>query len=214
MICLIIANTSVEEVEETNPSAIAAFLNGYLEKRNAEAVANALERERQVAILSAPRKLFNKDKVRKSIVAQCQQLPIYSRKEELLELVRNNQFLIVLGETGSGKSTQIPQYLAEAGIHGFGKIAVTQPRRIAAKSLADRVAMECGVKLGGQVGYAVRFDNKVSSETVIKYMTDGLLVKECASESSLDGYSVIIIDEAHERSINTDVCFGMLKLKS
>lgn len=171
----------------------------------------ALEREHEIKQLSLPKKLFNKEKVPESILAQCKELPIYSRKQELLELVRDNQFVIVLGETGSGKSTQIPQYLAEAGLHGYGKIGVTQPRRIAAISLADRVAKECGVTVGDQVGYAVRFDNKVSSETVIKYMTDGMLVKECASESNLEKYSVIIIDEAHERSIHTDVCFGKLQ---
>lgn len=92
------------------------------------------------------------------------------------------------------------------------KIGITQPRRVAAKSLAERVALESGVKLGTYVGFAVRFENCVSSKTIIKYMTDGLLVKDCTQgETNLDSYSVIMIDEAHDRSIHTDVCFGMLK---
>lgn len=122
------------------------------------------------------------------------------------------------GETNSifdsGKSTQIPQYIADAGIVKDGlMIGVTQPRRVAAKSLAERVAVESGVKLGTYVGFAVRFENCISSKTIIKYMTDGLLVKDCTQgETNLDSYSVIMIDEAHERSIHTDVCFGMLKI--
>lgn len=128
-------------------------------------------------------------------------------------MIKNHQIVIVSGETGSGKSTQIPQYIVEADIVKDGlMIGVTQPRRVAAKSLAERVALESGVKLGTSVGYAVRFDNCVSSKTVIKYMTDGLLVKDCTQgEPNLESYSVIMIDEAHDRSIHTDVCFGMLE---
>lgn len=113
------------------------------------------------------------------------------------------------GDTGSGKSTQIPQYLAEAGFATTGKIGITQPRRVAAKALAERVSKECGVTVGTLVGYAVRFDKSISGDTIIKYMTDGLLVRECTTEPNLNSYSVIIVDEAHERSINTDVCFGI-----
>lgn len=133
-------------------------------------------------------------------------------KNELIKLIKNNQFIIVVGETSCGKSTQIPKYIAEAGIANDGMIGITQPRRVAAKSLAQRVAVELGVDLGTYVGFAVRFESCISSKTVIKFMTDGILVKDCTQEEpNLDSYSVIIIDEAHERSIHTDVGFGMLK---
>ncbi len=173
-----------------------------------------LEESRKAA-LNVPQNqpLFNRKTVSPAILEQQKSLPIHDFKDELIEAIKNNQMVIVIGDTGSGKSTQIPQYLAEAGLHGNGKIAVTQPRRVAAKSLATRVADECGVDLGTTVGYAVRFDKEISGETVIKYMTDGLLVKECTSEKNLDSYSIIIIDEAHERSIHTDVCFGKFNSK-
>lgn len=118
--------------------------------------------------------------------------------------------VIVVGETGSGKSTQIPKYLLEAGYSGTGRIGVTQPRRVATKALAKRVSIECGTELGEIVGYVVRFDKRVSGDTVVKYMTDGILLKELGQEPDLDSYSVIIVDEAHERSIHTDVCFGTI----
>ncbi len=146
------------------------------------------------------------------ILDQVRSLPIYSVRDDLLYLIKANQAVIVKGETGSGKSTQIPKFLVSAGFTENGKIiAVTQPRRIAAKSLAERVARETGTDLGNLVGYAVRFDKKVSQETIIKYVTDGSLIKEATGNPNLDAYSVVMIDEAHERSIHTDLCFGLLK---
>lgn len=155
-------------------------------------------------------KVFRTANVPHEIVEHKRSLPIYSVKVDLLNLIENNQFVIVVGETGSGKSSQIPQYIAEAGLNSDGLIiGITQPRRVAAKSLAERVAMEMGVKLGSSVGFAVRFESCISSKTILKYMTDGLLVRDCIqTEPNLDSYSVIMIDEAHERSIHTDVCFG------
>lgn len=122
--------------------------------------------------------------------------------------------LIVIGETGSGKTTQIPQFLCEAGYaNGAGQqIAVTQPRRVAAITLATRVAQEAGCRLGERVGYTVRFEDMSSPiQTKIKYVTDGALLREALGDRLLRRYAVIVLDEAHERTINTDVLFGIIK---
>lgn len=120
--------------------------------------------------------------------------------------------MIIQGETGSGKTTQIPQYLYEEGFtEGGKKIGCTQPRRVAAMSIAARVAQEMGVKLGNEVGYSIRFEDCTSERTVLKYMTDGTLHREFLSEPDLESYSVMIIDEAHERTLHTDILFGLVK---
>ena len=150
-------------------------------------------------------------KTQLSLIEQRQSLPIYAFKEQLVKAVKDNQILIVIGETGSGKTTQITQYLAEAGFIATGKIGCTQPRRVAAMSVAKRVSEEYGCRLGQEVGYAIRFEDCTSPETVIKYMTDGMLLKECLIDSDMKQYSVIMLDEAHERTIHTDVLFGLLK---
>uniref|UniRef100_A0A4W5QE41 RNA helicase n=1 Tax=Hucho hucho TaxID=62062 RepID=A0A4W5QE41_9TELE len=129
----------------------------------------------------------------------------------LLQAVHDNQILIVIGETGSGKTTQITQYLAEAGYTTRGKIGCTQPRRVAAMSVAKRVSEEYGCCLGQEVGYTIRFEDCTSPETVIKYMTDGMLLRECLIDPDLGQYAIIMLDEAHERTIHTDVLFGLLK---
>nr|XP_010926652.1 probable pre-mRNA-splicing factor ATP-dependent RNA helicase DEAH5 isoform X2 [Elaeis guineensis] len=146
-----------------------------------------------------------------SIQEQRQSLPIYKLKKELIQAVHDNQVLVVIGETGSGKTTQVTQYLAEAGYTTRGKIGCTQPRRVAAMSVAKRVAEEFGCRLGEEVGYAIRFEDCTSPETVIKYMTDGMLLREILVDENLSQYSVIMLDEAHERTIHTDVLFGLLK---
>nr|GMD43183.1 probable pre-mRNA-splicing factor ATP-dependent RNA helicase DEAH5 [Ipomoea batatas] len=146
-----------------------------------------------------------------SIQEQRQSLPIYKLKKELVQAVHDNQVLVVIGETGSGKTTQVTQYLAEAGYTTRGKIGCTQPRRVAAMSVAKRVAEEFGCRLGEEVGYAIRFEDCTGPETVIKYMTDGMLLREILVDESLSQYSVIMLDEAHERTIYTDVLFGLLK---
>lgn len=123
--------------------------------------------------------------------------------------------LVIEGETGSGKTTQLTQYLYEDGyslIDGAKKkIGCTQPRRVAAMSVAARVAQEMNVKLGQEVGYSIRFEDCTSERTIVKYMTDGMLLREFLSEPDLDSYSVLIIDEAHERTLHTDVLFGLVK---
>ncbi|THD19419.1 Pre mRNA splicing factor ATP dependent [Fasciola hepatica] len=139
-------------------------------------------------------------------------LPIYKFREGLLQAIADHQILIVEGETGSGKTTQIPQYLYEAGYCTNGKkIGCTQPRRVAAMSVAARVAQEMSVKLGGDVGYSIRFEDCTSDRTVIKYMTDGMLLREFLTEPDLGAYSVMMIDEAHERTLHTDILFGLVK---
>uniref|UniRef100_A0A286XYC8 ATP-dependent RNA helicase DHX8 n=1 Tax=Cavia porcellus TaxID=10141 RepID=A0A286XYC8_CAVPO len=150
-------------------------------------------------------------KTQLSIVEQREGLPIYRLKGQLVQAVHDNQILIVIGETGSGKTTQITQYLAEAGYTARGKIGCTQPRRVAAMSVAKRVSEEFGCCLGQEVGYTIRFEDCTSPETVIKYMTDGMLLRECLIDPDLTQYAIIMLDEAHERTIHTDVLFGLLK---
>ncbi|PSS01984.1 Pre-mRNA-splicing factor ATP-dependent RNA helicase [Actinidia chinensis var. chinensis] len=146
-----------------------------------------------------------------SIQEQRKSLPIFKLKNELVQAVHDNQVLVVIGETGSGKTTQVTQYLAEAGYTTKGKIGCTQPRRVAAMSVAKRVAEEFGCRLGEEVGYAIRFEDCTGPDTVIKYMTDGMLMREILIDENLTQYSVIMLDEAHERTIHTDVLFGLLK---
>ncbi|OAY84052.1 putative pre-mRNA-splicing factor ATP-dependent RNA helicase DHX16 [Ananas comosus] len=138
-------------------------------------------------------------------------LPIYPYREELLKAIQDHQVLVIVGETGSGKTTQIPQYLHEAGYTKAGKIACTQPRRVAAMSVAARVSQEMGVKLGHEVGYSIRFEDCTSEKTVLKYMTDGMLLREFLGEPDLASYNVVMVDEAHERTLSTDILFGLVK---
>jgi len=146
-----------------------------------------------------------------TILEQRQSLPIYKLKDELVKAINDNQVLIVVGETGSGKTTQMTQYMAECGFAARGKIGCTQPRRVAAMSVAKRVAEEFGCRLGQEVGYTIRFEDCTTSETTIKYMTDGMLLREALIDADMSTYSCIMLDEAHERTINTDVLFGLLK---
>jgi ATP-dependent RNA helicase DHX8/PRP22 len=147
----------------------------------------------------------------KSITEQRESLPIYRLKKELKSAITNNQILVVIGETGSGKTTQMTQYLNELGITKKGMIGCTQPRRVAAVSVSKRVAEEFGCALGEQVGYSIRFEDVTSSDTIIKYMTDGMLMREYLADNDLKRYSALMLDEAHERTIHTDVLFGLLK---
>ncbi|KEH20562.1 putative RNA helicase [Medicago truncatula] len=135
-------------------------------------------------------------------------LPIVQYEEKIIETVENNSITVIIGETGSGKSTQLSQMLHR---RGYSKIAVTQPRRVAAVSVSRRVAQELGVQLGEEVGYAIRFEDRTSRNTRIKYLTDGVLLRESLADPELNDYSVIILDEAHERSLNTDILMGLMK---
>ena len=141
---------------------------------------------------------------------QRESLPIFKFRKQLLEAVAANNILVVVGDTGSGKSTQLPQFLAESGYADRGVVGCTQPRRVAAISLAKRVTDENGSILGEEIGYTIRFEDKSSPQTRIKYMTDGILLRQLLYDDTLREYSVIILDEAHERSIATDVLFGLM----
>lgn len=147
------------------------------------------------------------------ILAGRLKLPVYKFKEQLLEAVTGNQIVVVEGETGSGKTTQIPQFLVEAGYadQGYTTVACTQPRRVAATSIAARVSDEMDVELGAEVGYNIRFEDVSDrSTTVLKFLTDGMLLREAMSDPLLSRYSVIVLDEAHERTLATDVIMGLL----
>ncbi|TAQ89022.1 hypothetical protein B7494_g2667 [Chlorociboria aeruginascens] len=147
----------------------------------------------------------------KSLKEQREFLPAFAVREDLLRVIRDNQVVIVVGETGSGKTTQLTQFLYEDGYAKIGLIGCTQPRRVAAMSVAKRVSEEMECQLGSTVGYAIRFEDCTSKETSIKYMTDGVLLRESLNEPDLDRYSCVIMDEAHERALNTDVLMGLFK---
>ncbi len=138
-------------------------------------------------------------------------LPISARRDEILAALREHQVVIVAGETGSGKSTQLPKMCLELGRGVDAMIGHTQPRRIAARSVAERIAEELGTEVGGAVGYAVRFTDRVSDRTLVKVMTDGILLAELPRDRLLRRYDTIIVDEAHERSLNVDFLLGYLR---
>jgi len=140
------------------------------------------------------------------------ELPISSRAEEIVAAIQEHQVIILAGETGSGKTTQIPKMCLAAGRGVRGKIACTQPRRVAALSISRRVADELGVEWGREVGCKIRFNDQTSSNTVIKFLTDGMLLAEVQGDPMLRGYDTVIIDEAHERSLNIDFLLGHLRL--
>src|SRR5690349_19309851 len=138
-------------------------------------------------------------------------LPISARADEIVELIRRHQVVVIAGETGSGKTTQLPKLCLAAGRGEAGMIGCTQPRRLAARSVARRVAEELGTPLGEVVGFQVRFNDQVSERSLIKFMTDGILLAETQGDPWLSAYDTIIIDEAHERSLNIDFLLGYLK---
>ncbi|PSK46235.1 Pre-mRNA-splicing factor ATP-dependent RNA helicase-like protein cdc28 [Elsinoe australis] len=172
---------------------------GTLNQQSAE------ERLMAQQLMAAERKAKTIEEKRKS-------LPVYLYRDQFLQAINDYQILIVVGETGSGKTTQLPQYLHEAGYtKNDMKVGCTQPRRVAAMSVATRVAEEMGVKVGNEVGYSIRFEDATSEKTKLKYMTDGMLLREFLTEPDLGGYSALMIDEAHERTLHTDILFGLVK---
>ncbi|KAK3259676.1 ATPdependent RNA helicase, partial [Cymbomonas tetramitiformis] len=148
-----------------------------------------------------------------NINSQRERLPVAKVRDEFLYLVETHATTIIVGQTGCGKTTQLPQFLSEAGWASNGRtVACTQPRRIAAQSVAVRVADEMRCQLGQAVGYSIRFENvSIAGVTRIKYLTDSTLIREMMSDPLLTRYSVIMVDEAHERGLHTDVLLGLLK---
>lgn len=145
------------------------------------------------------------------VITYPEELPVSERREDIMNAIRDNQVVIIAGETGSGKTTQIPKMCLDLGLGVKGLIGHTQPRRLAARSVAERIAEELGQKIGETVGYQVRFTSEVGEHSAIKLMTDGILLAEIQNDKLLRRYSTLIIDEAHERSLNIDFILGYLK---
>ena len=165
-----------------------------------------LHKQLQVDLTNYQKRAKNRPKAKLN-----QALPIYDRREQIVEHIQQNQVVVIAGETGSGKTTQLPQLCLEAGLGNVGLIGHTQPRRIAATAVANRIADELGCQLGNEVGYQIRFDKNVSETTYIKLMTDGVLLNELHEDPLLNKYEVLIVDEAHERSLNIDFILGIVK---
>lgn len=152
-----------------------------------------------------------------NIYAKRVKLPVFEHRETFMRLLDENQTIVLVGETGSGKTTQIPQWCVDYCIAKNSSeqqklcVACTQPRRVAAMSVAARVAEEMDVALGQEVGYSIRFEACTSSKTLLKYLTDGMLLREAMNDSNLHHYGVVILDEVHERTLSTDILMGVLK---
>ena len=172
-----------------------------------QAVADEIQQQIEQARLRVEQR---KSAVQNPIVFP-ESLPVSQRKAEIEKLLSEHQVIVVAGETGSGKTTQLPKMCLELGFGNLGMIGHTQPRRIAARSVAVRIAEELETELGGLVGYKVRFNDQISDDTQIKLMTDGILLAEIQNDRFLNQYSCLIIDEAHERSLNNDFILGYLK---
>ncbi|WP_084343366.1 ATP-dependent RNA helicase HrpA [Piscicoccus intestinalis] len=182
--------------------------------RNPRGPQSPREREEQRAARAAARAI--REAARREAAAGLDisfpdELPVSARRDDIAAAIRDHQVVVVAGETGSGKTTQIPKICLELGYGVAGQIGHTQPRRIAARSVAERIADELGVELGQQVGYQVRFTDHSTRDTLVKVMTDGVLLNELQRDRDLRRYEVIVIDEAHERSLNIDFILGYLK---
>lgn len=193
----------LQEINATASSNQDGEYDDHFDYKQDSQYASIIKKQKSVAV--------SEFAITKTIQEQRKSLPVYIVRQEFLDVVRESQVIIVVGETGSGKTTQLTQYLLEAGYALDGMIGCTQPRRVAAVSVAKRVADEQCDELGHKVGYAIRFEDCTGEETRIKYMTDGVLLRESLVDPELDKYSAIIMDEAHERSLNTDILFGVLK---
>jgi len=220
------AVTSIE-ILTTSPQKIPALIQKCMIRDRValqrafkkQSFAKLTEEQRQtdqawLTLLERIQKSINKAEARRQFIPKIEyddNLPVAGKKEHLVELIKHNQVVVIAGETGSGKTTQIPKICLEAGLGVHGKIGCTQPRRLAARSVAERISEELGSSLGQVVGYQVRFLDQVHEKSLIKVMTDGILLAEVQNDRFLNQYEAIIIDEAHERSINIDFLLGILK---
>ena len=194
----------------TDQRRLSARIHGIGKIKSQEAqqaVADEIQQQIEQARLRVEQR---KSAVQNPIVFP-ESLPVSQRKAEIQKLLSEHQVIVVAGETGSGKTTQLPKMCLELGLGNLGTIGHTQPRRIAARSVAVRIAEELQTELGDLVGYKVRFNDQISDNTQIKLMTDGILLAEIQTDRFLNQYSCLIIDEAHERSLNNDFILGYLK---
>ena len=176
------------------------------DKKNTEANLQKLTEQVQRSVETAQQRLANLPRIQFD-----DSLPISEKRDEIAEAIRDNQVVVIAGETGSGKTTQIPKICMQLGLAQYGLIAHTQPRRLAARSVAQRIADEVNVPLGEQIGFQIRFNDLSTDSTLVKLMTDGILLAETQHDRFLNKYQVIIIDEAHERSLNIDFLLGYLR---
>ena len=189
---------------------LSARIHGIGKIKNQEAQ-QAVADEIQQQIEQARLRVESRKSAVKNPIVFPESLPVSQRKAEIEKLLSEHQVIVVAGETGSGKTTQLPKMCLELGLGNLGTIGHTQPRRIAARSVAARIAEELQTELGDLVGYKVRFNDQISDNTQIKLMTDGILLAEIQTDRFLNQYSCLIIDEAHERSLNNDFILGYLK---
>ncbi|QRZ62253.1 ATP-dependent RNA helicase HrpA [Rothia sp. ZJ932] len=205
--------TEVSQQAEAGASAQGSPRGNRNKKRSQRGKGSAPRRNQQNNNRSGSKRQFTPPVVTLDVAAISypESLPVSARRNDIMAAIRDHQVVIIAGETGSGKTTQIPKMCLQLGLAETGLIGHTQPRRLAARSVAERIAEELGEKLGQTVGYQVRFTSEVSENSAIKLMTDGILLAEIANDRELRKYSTIIIDEAHERSLNIDFILGYLK---
>lgn len=202
--------SKLKDIMLVDQRRLSARIHGIGKIKSQEAQ-QAVAAEIQMQIEQAQLRVENRKSAVQNPIIFPESLPVSQRKAEIQKLLSEHQVIVVAGETGSGKTTQLPKMCLELGFGNLGMIGHTQPRRIAARSVAARIAEELETELGGLVGYKVRFNDQISDDTQIKLMTDGILLAEIQNDRFLNQYSCLIIDEAHERSLNNDFILGYLK---
>ena len=202
--------SKLKDIMLVDQRRLSARIHGIGKIKSQEAQ-QAVVAEIQMQIEQGQLRVENRKSAVKDPIVFSESLPVSQRKAEIQKLLSEHQVIVVAGETGSGKTTQLPKMCLELGFGNLGMIGHTQPRRIAARSVAARIAEELETELGGLVGYKVRFNDQISDDTQIKLMTDGILLAEIQNDRFLNQYSCLIIDEAHERSLNNDFILGYLK---